>query len=101
MPSLFLAEPSTEFRNRLKAFIADMSEVREGNVWVSQRADRKPLNLSEETSVIAYFEEPREREQGRLFDSMRKRWEQIGVTPLSVDQAHEHVLNVERKLQKV
>ena len=41
------------------------------------------------------------KEQGRLFESMLKRWDQIGVKPLSVDQAHEHVLDVERKLQKV
>ena len=97
----FLAAPSAEFRNRLKAFIADMNEVREGNVSVLQGADKKMLHLSEDTPVIGYFEEPQGKEQGRLFESMLKRWEQIGVTPLSVDQAPEHVLDVERKLQKV
>lgn len=97
----FLADPSTEFRNRLKAFIADMNEVREGNVSVLQGADKKILHLSEDTPVIGYFEEPQGKEQGRLFESMLKRWEQIGVTPLSVDQAPEHVLEVEHKLQKV
>lgn len=96
-----MATPSAEFRNRLKAFIADMNEVREGNVSVLQGADKKMLHLSEDTPVIGYFEEPQGKEQGRLFESMLKRWDQIGVKPLSVDQAHEHVLDVERKLQKV